>query len=115
VLTGEQVAVADAYRKWFDTPTLDAIASKTEGGEGLRTTIAALPGKVPVAPYTITVQAVRLVGADHALVTFTLFTPYGTYLPDTQGGAVKVDGHWLVSRATFCGVVAIVDVECPVG
>ena len=59
------------------------------------------------------VDAVRLVSSERALVTFSILANGAPKLDDQQGGAVRVNGRWVVNRATYCSVVALVGVGCP--
>jgi len=59
---------------------------------------------------------VRLVYDTHALLTFSILDENGkVVLGNQQGGAVKIDGNWRVSRTTYCALVAQGGIHCPPG
>jgi hypothetical protein len=115
--TGEKAAVAAAYHAWLDArneKNADAAAAEIEDGDRLRATFVEVQTKSAyLGVLSSRVDAVRLVGSDHALVTFSILANGVPTLSDQQGGAVRVNGRWLVSRATYCGVIALVGVNCP--
>ena len=111
---GERAAVADAFERWLSsTRDLDTMTEVIEDGTDLRGSFEQLAksSNNPAHP-GVRVTSVRLVGTDRALVTFTILSDGRELLPDQQGGAVKIDGRWRVSRSTFCSVVALVNVQC---
>ena len=67
-----------------------------------------LAGQDPNAAATkATVTNVALVDATHATVTYDLVVKGATVLPGAQGQEVLVGGHWKVSKASFCQLVAL--------
>jgi hypothetical protein len=113
--TGEEGAIAAAYQAWLSSTTdADATAATIEGGEQLRDTLVALGSNRSLPPsISGRVVDVRLVGADHALVTFSILSDGAPLLDNQQGAALRVNGEWLVSRATFCSVISIIGTQCP--
>jgi hypothetical protein len=49
------------------------------------------------------------------LVTFSILTNGAMTLANQRGSAVKIDGTWHVSRATYCATVGLGVVQCPAG
>jgi hypothetical protein len=100
-------------RSLHSTRDPDTERAVIEDGECLGDSFAALAQSPnnPARP-GVRVSAVRLVGSDRALVTFTILSDGRDLLLDQQGGAVKVDGRWLVRRATFCSIAAVAGVIC---
>ena len=115
--TGEASLVADAFYSWLDATngkTADELAAGIEDGDQLRETFAAVQaGSASLGVLSARVDAVRLVSSERALVTFSILANGSPKLGDQQGGAVRVNGRWVVSQATYCGVVALVGVSCP--
>jgi hypothetical protein len=115
-LTGEDAAIADVFRTWVSAPAVDTTVSILEDGDALRDTIEQVRAQNPgSAGHTARVDAVQLVDASHALVTFSIFSNGNLTLGNQQGGAVKIDGTWHVSRATYCSTISLGAVQCPPG
>jgi hypothetical protein len=95
----------------------DALAH-VEDGEALRevTDIAAERYPDYAGKITAHVAEVRFVDSDEAAVRFTLDVPSlgPGLLPGGIGKAVLRDGRWLVGRSTFCTLLALGGVFCPV-
>ena len=89
-----------------------------EGGANLVDTMQALHERHAAARgVDVSVEYVRFLGEDEAEVHFVLFlAPYGASGLGRTGHAVLVGGErgeWKVSRDMWCGLVAMVGVECP--
>jgi endonuclease/exonuclease/phosphatase family metal-dependent hydrolase len=61
----------------------------------------------------IRIDAITMVDADHANVTYTLLLDGAAVLDHLPGAAVRVDGRWLVSRRTYCDVATQGATEIP--
>jgi hypothetical protein len=118
---GEEGAVAQAFHDWIDrigkpgATTADIEGGQTApGSDGLAQTFADLFSSPALPPrLSVDVTGVRIVQPDRALVRFSILSNGQPKLSDQQGGAVKIDGRWRVSRSTFCSVIALVNVRCP--
>jgi hypothetical protein len=114
--TGDEAAIADVFRTWVSRPDVDTTVSILEDGEALRDTIDQVRTRNPGSEnHSARVDAVRLVDDTHALVTFSILTGESLTLGNQQGAAVKIDGTWHVSRATYCATVSLGAVSCPPG
>jgi hypothetical protein len=51
---------------------------------------------------------IKFLNASEAVVWFR-----STYLPTRKGRAVLAGDRWKVSRATYCGLIAMAGVTCP--
>ncbi len=61
----------------------------------------------------IRIDAITMVDADHANVTYTLLLDGAAVLDHLPGAAVRVDGRWLVARRTYCDVATQGATEIP--
>jgi hypothetical protein len=114
---GEEAAIAEVFRTWISGPGVDATVPLIEDGDGLRDAISQVPaGPEGARKHSARVDVVRLVDDTYALVTFSILDENGNVvLGNQQGGAVKIDGNWRVSRATYCALVAQGGIQCPPG
>lgn len=113
-LEGEELAAADAFRAWISPGDLEQLIARIEDGEAIRDVIAESQTRVDnAATYEARIHAVRIVDPDHALVRFSMLRDATPLLEDLEGVAVRVDGRWLVSRATYCAIVAMGGTQCP--
>jgi hypothetical protein len=117
--TGEEAEVATTFHNLFDGRNWkpaepDAISKSLQGGAGLVTESNEALKAAPSAPstYSPVVRAVAIDG-DHAEVDWVLTSSGTPVITMPDGAAEKVDGHWVVARATFCRVIASVGVNCP--
>jgi hypothetical protein len=117
--TGEEAAVATAFHNLFDGKNWkpaepDAISKSLQGGAGLVTESNEALKAAPSAPstYSPVVRSVAIDG-DHAKVDWVLTSSGTPVITMPDGAAEKVDGYWVVARATFCRVIASVGVNCP--
>ena len=109
-------AIERAYETVFssEAPVVER-CSAIEGGADLTATMQELHDRyAPAQGVDVSVEYVRLLGDDEAEVHFVLFLPGSGASPlGRTGHAVLVGGEWKVSRATWCGLVGLVGVECP--
>lgn len=109
-------AVERAFETAFSSETPDAErCAAIEGGANLTSTLQKVRGRYgPAGDVDVSVEYVRFVSEDEAEVHFVLLLsqlgPSG--LPRT-GHALRVGEEWVVSRTTWCELVAQVGVECP--
>src|SRR5581483_513490 len=73
--TGDEAQIADAFVRWLSASTVDEDVAAVEDGEHLRATFAANLALRPAAGSSGQVDAIRLVGSDRALVTFSILSP----------------------------------------
>ena len=62
----------------------------------------------------VEVRLISFLTATTANVTYTLFNKTNELLPNASGQAVLVDGHWKVSKTTFCTLVMLGNGQKPV-
>lgn len=118
----DRAAAEQAIHAAFDTAFTHPPAGQpyhaltaVEGGDALRGTLDALNRNFPqaVATAEVTSEQVVFVDPTNAVARFTLTysggAPYGT----RNGTAVLHNGKWLVSRDTYCRVIAFGDAQCP--
>jgi hypothetical protein len=114
--TGEEAAIADVFHTWVSRPDVDTTVTILEDGDALRDTIDQVRIQNPgSADHSATVSAVTMIDDTHALVTFSILTDGQVALADQQGAAIKIDGSWKVSRATYCATISHGAVRCPAG
>jgi hypothetical protein len=114
--TGEEAAIADVFHRWVSRPDVDSTVAILEDGEALRDTIEQVRTRNPGSDnHSARVDAVQLVDDTHASVTFSILTGGSLTLANQNGTAVKIDGTWHVSRATYCATVGMGVVQCPPG
>jgi hypothetical protein len=109
---GDEAQIADVFRRFISGPDLDTLVSLLEDGEALRETLSKEPAGKTGTP-SARVDSVTLVDDTHASVTYTILLDGRVALPNQHGTAVKIDGKWLMSRATYCALVAQGGVQCP--
>lgn len=84
-----------------------------EGGGNLGPVLAEAKHRVAdVGKVSYRLDRADLVSNELASIAFTVDVESGPSLLET-GTAVKVAGRWLVSRDTFCQLVAKAGVHCP--
>ncbi|MEX2255173.1 MAG: hypothetical protein WEC34_07025 [Acidimicrobiia bacterium] len=116
---GARAAIVDAFDKAYGGAgtTGGEGSGYVEDGESLREVTQIAADKFPelAAKVRAHVDEVRFVDADEAAVQFQLGAddPMGLALPGGIGTAVLRDGRWLVSRATFCSLLAFGGTFCP--
>ena len=63
--------------------------------------------------YSGTVSAIRVLDADHAEVDYILLFDGRPQFGVRTGIAVRINGHWMVSRATECSLLSLGGIICP--
>jgi hypothetical protein len=66
-----------------------------------------------LAKYSGTVSAIRMLDADHAEVDYILLFDGRPQFGVRTGIAVRINGHWMVSRATECSLLSLGGITCP--
>ena len=111
---GAEDAIVRAYYTLFDAPLAER-CDAIEGGSNLGPILEQAGGRVPGGgQLDIVVDYVRFIAEDEAEVQFVLLLPGSVFarIP-SSGHAVFVDGAWKVARATYCGLVSRIGVQCP--
>jgi hypothetical protein len=90
----------------------DAREAVLEDGAELRPVLAEARERGPrIGSVRVQVERMRFVDDRRARVRFAILLDHGG--PSFDGEAMEQDGRWLVSRDTFCRVVAMIGVRCP--
>jgi len=87
-----------------------------EGGSNLGTTLELIRQRLPPDQRADSyVEYVRMLSEDEAEVHFVLVYPGGPTAPrfPFAGHAVLSDGHWKVSRETWCRLIGTIGIPCP--
>jgi hypothetical protein len=86
-----------------------------EKGDNLGPTLAAARANRPdiSARVVISVDEVVFVDTQHAAVWFSISVDGHPLLSHHRGDAVLVDGTWKMARSTFCQLMAMGGVSCP--
>lgn len=107
----KKAAITTTWTTFFNasTPASQQVAL-LQNGTAHKTQIDQLRGKLP--PGTMAqVKSITLSG-NTATVHYEA-TAHGTVLvANATGTAVDVNGKWLVSQTTFCGLVALAGAHC---
>jgi hypothetical protein len=109
-------AIERAFETAFSAELPDAErCAAIERGSNLAATMQEVRDRYsPARDLDVTVEYVRFVSEDEAEVHFTLLlSPPGPSALSRTGHAVRADEQWLVSRSTWCELIAAVGVECP--
>jgi hypothetical protein len=107
-VTAATAEVKAAWTGFFDgSKPAAARAAYLEDAASLAQALA-LAGQDPNATATTaTVSSVTFTDASHATVKYDLVVKGATVLPGAEGQEVLVDGHWKVSKASFCQLVGL--------
>ena len=111
-----EAQVRDAFER-IVTPSEDGEAvPAVEGGANLgpclREAGTRAPGGIDL-PTTVTVEHVKFLAPDEAVVWFTLLRGGQPALGPIDGRGRRLGGQWLVSRATFAKSSPRSGVRCP--
>jgi hypothetical protein len=114
VFRGEDAEIEAAFEAAFDGASVDDIAPHLEGGDQLDEAIVTTLGRYgDPAAFSADVHTIDRVNRRTALVTFSVLVNGRPNLTNQQGAAVKIDGRWLVRRATYCAIIEIGQARCP--
>ncbi|HEX2737982.1 MAG TPA: hypothetical protein VHP57_07590 [Acidimicrobiia bacterium] len=101
-------AITTAFQTVFngDVTDIDAKLAAIEDGNKLRASFIDNYNKTKeiASKIRVRIDALKLKDASHADVTYTLLLENAAVLDHLPGAAVREDGHWLVSRRTYCDV-----------
>ena len=105
---GTEEAITQAFFNVFDGTITDPDVklASLEDGEALRESFLASyeATREVAAGIRVRIDSISPVDDDHADVTYTLLLDGSPVLDHLPGGAVNVDGTWLVSLRTYCDV-----------
>jgi len=111
-----EAAIRAAFLGWIDAQPHDAVQRYVQDyaaiADALRQGMAQHTSAA-LTQYTGRVDSVTLVDVTHATVRYTILfsgRPQYEHLP---GEALKIDGHWLVTRDTVCSLLAKGNITCP--
>ncbi len=106
-------AITTTWTKFFDYSTPEATRlTLLQDGTKYSSVISSLTSLLPPGAMA-TVQSIKATGATAAEVTYSLKDSAGVLKSGLTGAAVEVGGKWLVSSATFCGLVTLAGATCP--
>jgi endonuclease/exonuclease/phosphatase family metal-dependent hydrolase len=101
-------AITEAFGAVFngDVTDVDVKLASLEDGQVLRPFFLQTyeATKAIAARVRVRLDAVKLVDATHANVTYTLLLGGAAVLDHLSGAAVRIGGRWLVTRHTYCEV-----------
>ncbi|MEV4241494.1 hypothetical protein AB0J47_40760 [Nocardia sp. NPDC049737] len=101
-------AISDAYILFFDGKAApDKRAAGVERGSEFLTLLQGQAADPQAQSTSVTVSAVKLTGAGHADVTYTLLMGGNPVLPDQTGEAIQEAGQWKVAATTYCALMAL--------
>jgi hypothetical protein len=104
------LAVEQTWTKFFDyqTSTADRQALLEDGASlGRAMAIGDKLAKQQKLEETVDVKTITTADATHASVTYDILSHGTVLLPDANGVAIQVDGKWLVSKQSFCGLIEL--------
>ena len=105
---GARAGITAAYRAVFggDVTDVDAKLAAIEDSDLIRSYFieSYKKSKAVAAKVRSRIDEMTLVDATHAKVTYTLLLDGNAVLDHLPGGAIKVEGRWLVTRRTYCDV-----------
>jgi hypothetical protein len=108
-----KAAVAHTYETFFSSP-IPVAKTLLEDGASLSAAFAIANRLKGNAKESAKVHSVTLTSPTTADVKYELDTDGNPVLPNADGKAVYVNGHWLVAKATFCQLVGLAQPGKPV-
>src|SRR5262249_37587718 len=114
--TNDEQEINDLYVSWLRSHPDDETRRIVEDADALLPYIhqgLAQHSADDLALYSGTVSAIRMLDADHAEVQYTLLHGGQPQFGVRTGGAVRIDGRWMVSRATECALLSLGGITCP--
>jgi hypothetical protein len=109
----QQAAVTTTWTTFFspNTPPAQAV-TLLQNGTALQPVITKLRTVMP-AGLSVKVDSVAVTGTT-AMVTYDLLNNGQSLLGHSStGNAIEVNGKWLVSHSTFCGLSTLAGDPCP--
>jgi hypothetical protein len=114
--TADEQAIQDVFLRWMDNYTDDDFRALVEDADAILPAIhegLAQHSPEDLDKYSGTVSSVRMLDADHAEVQYTSLFAGSPMFGLRNGVAVRIDGRWLVSRATMCSMLSLGGITCP--
>jgi len=114
--TNDEQQITDLYVAWLRNHPDDETRVIVEDADALLSSIhqgLAQHSEADLMKYSGTVSAVRMLDADHAEVDYSLLFDGRPQFGVRTGIAVRIDGHWMVSRATECSLLSLGGITCP--
>jgi hypothetical protein len=115
-VTDDERAIQELFVAWLRTRTDAETRALVEDADSLLESIhegQAQHTPEQLAQYSGTVSGIRMLDADHAEVQYTLLLAGQPQFGLRTGVAVRIDGRWLVSRATVCSMLSLGGITCP--
>lgn len=109
-------AIRAAFLGWIDAQPKDAIDAFVEDYASIRD--AHRQGMAQHSPESLTrysgrVDSITVVDDTHADVVYSILFDGIPQYGHRAGEAVKIDGTWMVTRATVCDLLALGGITCP--
>ena len=114
--TDDERAIQELFVAWLKDHPDDETRRIVEDADVLLDSIhegLAQHSAEDLAGYSGTVSAIRMLDADHAEVQYTLLHDGQPQFGLRTGVAVRIDGRWMVSRATECALLSLGGITCP--
>jgi hypothetical protein len=114
--TDDERAIQELFEAWLRDHPDDDTRRMVEDADALLPSIhEGLAQHTPedLAQYSGSVSAIRMLDADHAEVQYTLLHGGQPQFGLRTGTAVRIDGRWMVSRATECALLSLGGITCP--
>jgi hypothetical protein len=114
--TDDENAIVDLFVAWLRDHPDDETRLIVEDADALLPAIhqgLAQHSADDLAKYSGTVSDIRMLDADHAEVQYTLLHDGQPQFGLRTGTAVRIDGTWMVSRATECALLSLGGIVCP--
>ena len=114
--TTDEQQINDLFVAWLHNHPDDDTRVIVEDADALLESIhqgLAQHSAADLEKYSGTVSAIRMLDADHAEVQYTLLFAGQPQFGLRTGVAVRIDGRWMVSRATECALLSLGGIVCP--
>jgi hypothetical protein len=108
----DRPAARSSLAAFFEGSELGLRASMVEDGSHLRSTLEMATRRAPLKGATVRVVAVEPTGRD-LVVSYDVLIDGQLTLPQVTSRAVRAGDRWILSRDSFCALVAIGGVTCP--
>jgi hypothetical protein len=114
--SADEQEIADLVVRWLHYETDDELRTTIQGADSILDAIheglSQYQQNLPDG-YTGRADDIRIVDAEHADITFTLFLNGGVLYTNRTGHAVKIDGRWMMTRSSECDLLALGNISCP--
>lgn len=114
--TEDEQLIQQLFESWLRNHPDDDTRLMVEDADALMESIhEGLAQHTPehLALYSGTVSGIRMLDPDHAEVRYTLLHGGVPQFGLRTGTAVRIDGRWMVSRATECALLSLGGITCP--